>query len=325
MLHKRQSRVLNEDIAKEHIPRFSRRDMTIGNLIEPFNFRGKTAYFLKDNSHIWGARQSSDRPIELADALFEFIADLAKSEEQHYFLDLLLDVFIEHVLAAFFWKRLLKTASQLPKVFAPRLFELCIAKPILLHLEVSYELGLFLENAASEFTAEQLRQIEECILALPIEAKDQENADYLIMHRDSLLARIPMELLSTEEGKSIREKMERENNIPENRPPITFNTWSEPYTEEKWLKDKGVDTTTPENQKLQEYSQILEKFCKDWNSDNPTSEAIDLILPKMQMVYSIIKDYTAGNKEIINILWRKLTECASILAGIVDSLDNDSF
>lgn len=315
---------LNHFIVQEYILRFSRRDMTIDDLIEPFDFRGKTAYFVKDDSYMWDARQSSDEPIELADALFEFIADLAKFEEQHYLLDSLLDVFIEHVLAAFFWKRLLKTASQSPKVFAPRLFGLCIAKPILLHLEVSYELGLFLENAASEFTAEQLRQIEECILALPIEAKDQENADYLITHRDSLLARIPMELLSTK-GKSIREKMERESNIPENRPPITFTTWREPYTEEKWLKDKGVDTTTPENQKLQEYSEILEKFCKDWNSDNPTSEAIDLILPKMQTVYSIIKDYTAANKEIINILWRKLTQCASILVGIIDSLDNDSF
>ena len=79
-------------------------------------------------------------------------ADLAQSEEQHKLLDSLLDIFIEQALAAFFWKRLLKTASQFPKVFASRLFGLCIAKPILLHLEVSYELGLFLENAASEFT-----------------------------------------------------------------------------------------------------------------------------------------------------------------------------
>ena len=97
------------------------------------------------------------------------------------------------------------------------------------------------------------------------------------MHRNSLLARIPMELLFTEEGKSIREKMERKNNVPENRPPMSFSFSRETVTEEKWLRDKGIDTTTPENQKLQEYSQILEKFCKDWNSDNPTSEAVDLI------------------------------------------------
>ena len=315
---------LNNFIAKEYIFRFSRSGMTIDDLKEPFDFRGKTAYFVKDDSHVWDAQESSDEPIELADALFEFIADLAKSEEQYYLLDLLLDIFVEYVLAAFFWKRLLERASQFPKVFAPRLFELCIAKPILLHLEVSYELGMFIENAASEFSSEQLRQIEESILVLPIEAENEENDEYLTMHRDSLFARIPMDLLSTE-GKSIREKMERENNVPENRPPVSFSFSSETVTEEKWLRDKGVDTTTPENKKLQEFSQILEQFCNDWKKDVPTSEAIQFILPKMQMVYSIIKDYTAANKEIINILWRKLIECASILAGIVDSLDNDSF
>ncbi len=316
---------LNYIIAKEHFLRFSREDMTIEELNEPFNFHEKTANFVQDHSYIWDAQNSSDESIEMADTLFDYMSELAKSEDQHNLLDSLLEVFIDHVLAAFFWKRLLKTGSQFPKVFAPRLFELCLAKPILLYLEASYELGLFLENAASEFTPEQLRQIEESILALPNEAKDQENDDYLIMHRDSLLAQIPMELLSTEDAKSIRKKMERENNVPENRPPISFNTWSEPYTEEKWLKDKGVDTTTPENKKLQEYSQILKQFCEEWNKDDPTSEAIQFVLPKMQTVYSTIKGYTKSNNKIIDILWRKLTECASILAGIVNNLENDSF
>ena len=318
-------RSLNYIIAKKHILRFSREDMTIKELNKPFGFHGKTAYFVKDDSHVWDARQSSDEPIEMVDVLFEFIAELADAEEKHSLLDSLLDVFIDHVLATFFWKRLLKTASEYPKVFAPRLFELCIAKPILLHLEVSYELGLFLENAASEFTPEQLRQIEESILARPNEAKDQENDEYLIMHRDSLLARIPVELLSSEDAKSIRKEMDRKNSVPENRPPISFNTCCEPYTEEKWLKDEGVDTTTPENKKLQEYSQILEEFCKDWNKDEPTLEAIHFILPKMQTVYSTIKEYTESNNKIIDILWRKLTECASILAEIVNNLENDSF
>ena len=315
---------VNSFIENEYIFRFSKTKMTIEDLKEPFDFRKKTACFVKDDSHVWDARQSSDKPIEMVDVLFEFIAELADVEEKHSILDSLLDVFAEHVVAAFFWKRLLKTGSQFPKVFASPLSELCIAKPILLHLEVSYELGLFLKNAAYEFTSEQLSQIVERILALPIEAKDQENDEYLMMHRNKLLAQIPMELLSSDEAKSIRKKMEHENSVPENRPPVSFNTWSEPYTEEKWLKDKGVDTTTPENKKLQEYSQILEEFCRDWNKDNPTSEAIQSILPKMQTVYSIIENHTESN-EIIDILWCKLTECASILAGIVNNLENDSF
>ena len=95
---------------------------------ETFNFRGKLAYFVEDNSYIWDEGEALDEPIEVADALFEFITELAMS--QNPLLDLLLDVFRDYVWVAFFWKRLLKTADPVSKgIFAPRLFELCTAKP----------------------------------------------------------------------------------------------------------------------------------------------------------------------------------------------------
>ena len=217
----------------------------------------------------------------MADTLFDYMSKLAESEDQHNLLDSILDVFIDHVLAAFFWKRLLKVGSQFPTVFSNRLFDLCIAKPILLHLEVSYELGLFLKNAAYEFTSDQLRQIEEHILALPIEAKDQENDDYLIRHRDSLLAQIPKELLSTKKAKLIRKEMEQENSVPEHSPPFSSYKFREPYTEEEWLKDNGVDTTTPENQKLKSFSDSLEGFITEWRNKKPTQEDAALISTKV--------------------------------------------
>ena len=312
---------LNFFIIRFHIVGYLTDNRTFEELIETFDFSGKPVYLVGDNSYMWDEQQHTDEPIKMANTLFEFIAELVKSEDP--LLDPLLDIFRDEVWVAFFWKRLLKIASQFPKIFALRFFDLCIAKPIQIRFETSYELGLFLKAAASEFTCEQLLQIEESILA--ISEGTEDNCESLEMCRNRLLAQIPRNLLSTDEGKKIREEMEREDNVPDNQPPVSFRTWSEPVTEEKWLRDKGVDTTTPENKKLQEFSQILEQFCNDWKKDVPTSEAIQFILPKMQMVYSIIKDYTAANKEIINILWRKLIECASILAGTVDSLDNDSF
>ncbi len=318
-------RSLNYIIAKERILRFSRRNKTIEELLEHFEFQGKTAYFVRDHSHIWNARNSSVESIEMADTLFDYMSKLAESEDQHNLLDSILDVFIDHVLAAFFWKRLLKVGSQFPKVFAPRLFELCLAKPILLYLEISYELGLFLKNAAYEFTSDQRRQIEERILALPIEAKGQENDEYLEMRRNSLIAQIPKKLLTTKNAKLLRRKMERENSVPENRPPVSFNTWSEPYTEEKWLKDKGVDTTTPENQKLNSFSDSLEDFTTEWRNKKPTQEDAALIIPKLQKVHESIKGKMNTDDELINILWRKLTESAAILGRIAEDIDNDSF
>ena len=315
---------LNCFIAKEHVFQFSRKDMTIDKLIEPFDFHGKTAYFVKDDSYIWDAQISSDEPIEMANTLFDFMTKLAKSEEQYNLLDSILDVFVDQVYVAFFWKRLLKIASQFPKVFAPRLFELCIAKPILIHLEVSYELGLFIENAAYEFSSEQLHQIEESILALPNELKNQENHNYLKMHRDSLLAQIPMELLSTDEAKSIREKMERENNVPENRPLASFHTGWESVTEEKLLKEKGIDPNKPENQVLLSLSKPLVQFSSEWRNSSLSNEAAKLVFPQLQEAYAA-KSNTQAKKEVINSLFHKIAECAAILGRIADKLDNEAF
>ena len=104
----------------------------------------KLRSFVQDYSNVWDERGSfdalteiMDEPIEMVDepmkmarVLFEFIAALAMSEESLPLLDSLLDVFRDNVQVAFFWKRLLEKATQFPEVFAPRLFELCIAKPI---------------------------------------------------------------------------------------------------------------------------------------------------------------------------------------------------
>ena len=132
-------RSLNVFIFGEHIFRYLRAGVELEDMIEIFDFRGKPAYFMEDGSYIWDAGNSSDEPIEMADALFEFIGELARSEDSG--LDLILDIFRDEVVVAFFWKRLLKTAAQSPKVFAHHLFELCISEPVQTHPETFYELG----------------------------------------------------------------------------------------------------------------------------------------------------------------------------------------
>ena len=317
---------LNAFIIREHVSQYVSNDVPSENLIQTFNFRGKTAYFVKDDSYIWDARQSSDEPIEIADSLFEYIGNLAEFKEKQALLDSLVDAFRDNVVVAFFWKRLLKTASQHPKIFVSRLFDLCIAKPVLQHLETAYELGLFLENAAYDFLDEQRQQIEKKILNIPKEAKDQENREYLIKHRNRLIARIPKELLSTKKAKSIREKMERNNNVPKNRPLVRIGTatW-EPYTEEEYLKEHGVDTTTPKNQKLKRLSDSLENFVTKWRNIKPTQKDTEFILPKLREAHQHITGKTNTTDDLTNLLWRKVTESSAILCRITDGLDSDAF
>ena len=278
-----------------------------------FKFRGQLAYFVEDNSYIGDDRQHRNRPMTMADTLFEFIAGLSESE--HSLLDSLLDVFRDEVWFAFFWRRLLKTASRFPKIFAPRLFELFTAKPILIGNDALYELGLFLQAAVSEFTPEQRLQIEETIMNLP--AEDKEDRESLEVRRNLLLAQIPPTLLRTPEAKTIRGDMERENTVPENRPLESFGpvTWGR-YTDEEWLQDQGVDTTTPENQELQVFFRSLDKFHSDWLNESPTEEATELILPLLREAYAAIKGDTEADKEVIDQLCYYLTACAAILGRV---------
>ena len=310
---------LNSFIIDTYTFRDTQEGMTVK---ETFNFRGKRAYSVEDIGFMWEGREYTNEPIEMADALFEFIAELAMSRNPP--LDSLLDVFRDHVRAAFFWKRLLKTAAQFPEVFAPHLFELCIAKPIQMSDVVFYELCTFLEAAVPEFTPEQRLRIEDTILGLPKEAIDKDHRESLEQRRNQLLAQIPS-LLLTGPAKEIREAMEDRKDVPVKRPPIDFSTWVEPYNDVKWLQEQDVDTTTPEHQELQRFFKDLDKFNSDWLNDVPTEEATELILAALEEGYATITGNTGADKEVVDLLWYKLTACAAILSRVADNPDSHLF
>lgn len=318
-------RSLNFFIIKEHIAGYLKDGVTFEDLIETFEFRGKQAYFVPDNSHIWDETSYPDEPIKIADELFKFIAALASSQNSLLDLDSLLDVFWDEVWVAFFWKRLLKTAVQSPKVFAPLLFELCIAKPIQMGNDALHELGLFLENAASEFTPNQRRQIEDTILALPEEAMDEDDRKFLEYRRNRLIASIPQGLLQTKEAEKIREDMAQTDQVPENTPLFSSESRSEPYTEENRLQDQGVDTDAPENQELQSFFGPLGKFTSGWPNGTPIEEAVEEILPQLQEAYAAIHRNPEANKAVIDSLWCELIACVSILSRVAVNLDTNQF
>ncbi len=316
-------RSLNVFIVGKYIVRYLKEGVEIEDMIDTFNFRRKPAYFMEDGSYIWGARNSSDEPIEMADTLFEYIGELAMSEDPY--LDSLLDIFRDEVIVAFFWKRLLGTASQFPKIFALHLFELCRAEPILRGNDTRDELGMFLETAASEFRLDQRRQIEKKILALPEEATDEDSHNALASRRNRLLERIPENLLVTDEAKQIRKKMVRENDIQKNRPLVSFSTQTEAVTEEKWFQTQGVDITKSENQGLQRFSAPLNKFNSDWMNGVPTMEASKLVLPQLRKAHTAVKNNTEADKEVMNSLWHKLAACVAILGRVANKLENSEF
>lgn len=316
---------LNNFIIDQHIVEYLKEGVKLEDLPEEFQFRGKAAHYVPDGSYIWDEAEYTNQPIQMANELYKFIGELASSQTSLAELDSLLDVFRDNVWAAFFWRRLLETAAQAPKVFASRLFELCIARPMQIESETLRELGVFLEAAASEFTDEQLRQIEETIMTLPEDETDAEHREYLEHRRDRLLARIPAELLKTDDAKKVRKAMEKVNKVPTNEPLVTFSSWSEPYSEEKWLKKKGVDLLRPENQELQKFFAPLEKFTSAWQNKIPTADAVKSILPVATESYAALNQNIGADSTVLNSAWTKLASCVETMSREVAEPESDVF
>ena len=288
---------------------------------EIFNFCGKHACFVEDNGYAWNElRIILAEPTKMAKALCDFITELAMSKDPR--LDSLLNVFCDYVEVAPFWKRLLKTAAQFPEIFAPRLYELCIAKPIQMSNEVCDELCAFLEIAAAEFTPKQRLQIEQSILELPEEGG--QSREFLKRRRNQLLQQIPPNLLLTDAAKGIGEAMECEKGVPVNEQVVSVSSESEADTDEKWLQKRDGDTTKPESQELQRFFKPLDKFNSNWREDMPTEEATESILQTLEEGYATITENTGGNKEV-DLLWYKLTACAAILAQVADNPESCLF
>lgn len=310
---------LNLFIIGRHIVGYLKEGIKLEELPVEFDFRGKVAKYMQDASYIWDASEYQDEPIKLADEIFRYLDEVASSEVQIQMLDSILDVFRDCVYVAFLWRRLLKSASQVPQIFAARIFDLCIAPPVQTGPETIHELGMFLEAAAPIFTREQLAKIEYTLVNLPNAGNGSKRKESLEHIRDRLLARIPLDLLQTGEAKKIREEMMIADKVPPNEPMAKFTSWSSAYTTEKWLEDQGANLEKPENKALQKFFAPLDAFTSEWQNRIPNETSINSILPLLKETYVCLKGTVYADKPVLNSTWTKLASCMeSISKGCAD-------
>jgi hypothetical protein len=139
------------------------------------------------------------------------------------------------------------------------------------------------------------------------------------------LARIPAELLKTDEVKKVRKAMEKAKKVPTNEPLVTFSSSLEPYSEEKWLKEKGVDLLRPENQELQQLFAPLEKFTSAWQNKIPTADAVKSILPVAKESYAARNQNVGADPAVLNSAWTKLASCVETMSREVAEPESDEF
>jgi hypothetical protein len=316
---------LNYYVICRHIVGSLKEGAKLDDLPVSFQFRGKMAHYVMDVSYIWDESEYRDEPIEMADEFFKYIIELPSLQDGMLILEQLLDIFCENVWIAFFWRRLLNAAAQVPEAFAKYLFELCIAWPIQTGSETLRELGLFLEAAACHFTDDQIYQIECSILNLPNIKTEKMFYEHLEWRRDRLLARIPAKFLKTEEAKKLRKTMESSGNIPNNEPLVSSQFESRPYSEDEWLRNQGAEPTRPENQELQKLFTPLGGFEAKWRNEVPTSDAVALIMTPAKRIYEVLINNPSGDEAVVDLAWTKLASCLETIARAVNNLNSEEY
>lgn len=316
---------LNKFIVAEHIARYAYEGIELEDLPEHFVFRGGEARYVADGSYIWDEGEYVDKPIEMAHVLFDLVRELASSRETLTQLDRLLDVFRDTVWVAFFWRRLLRVATQVPETFAPRLLDLCVAKPVQSGSETVWDLGAFLEAAAPHYEERQIAQIERTLLALPSSEEDSDRREVLEHRRDRLLARIPVDRLRSVEARELRRSLDQDGEASVNRSLVTFESWSEPYSEERFLERRGVDTGRAENRALLDDFAPLEKFSSKWLNEVPTMEAVVAILPIARELHARLRRPSDADEAVVDAAWSKLASSAATMSHAVSDPDSDAF
>lgn len=308
---------LNAFVIDQHLRRYDQQlTIDVERDAERFAFRGGAAFYLSDGSYAWD-QSHTDEPIKMADSLFSFIDKLASEEAHNDILDILLDELRDHAVAAFFWKRLLESGCRVPRVFAPRLYELCLAKPVLIGNETLQDVGSFIEAAASFLTNEQRLEIEEAILSLA-EGVSEETRDQFERLRNRLIARMPVELLQTEAAKSLVQEMEQTNSVPTNDPLFSMNISFGPppgfSSEEMWMKRQGLNPKRPENQVLLNLTSPLEAFAGRWQNGVPSEDEVRSILNQAEEAYKTLQGSTGADEAVIESTLTKIAECASSMS-----------
>jgi hypothetical protein len=311
-------RSLNEYVSRRHVVRFLNPGFTIDDVTERFAFRGRTAVYVRDLSYSWEAGHR-DEPIEMADQLFGHIEAIAAAGDVAS-IESLLDLFAAEVRCAFFWKRLLESGSRVPSVFAGRLFELVVAEPILKNSETLQALGTFLEAATPHFDADQRVVVEQRVLALVDEVPDEKQAEWRTHRRNRLLSRLPRELLTTDDAKHLRQELEEQSGLIENRPLVRFETGWGKYSEEQWLRDEGADPSRQENKTLLEATKAVDQFSSEWRNGRPTAESVAAIVPELRTAFRAVTEITAVDDKVRAMAWTRTASAAEAVArGIEDA------
>jgi hypothetical protein len=271
-------RAIDRFVERDHVEPYINEGYTIDDLTERFRFGDRDALYVRDISESWRASSHQDEELRIADRVFQYVEQGAEAGDTRA-VDLALQTLVQQARMAFWWGGLLAVAARHARLFAERLFPLCVAEPILSGSATIKQVTDFIAAAYSHWTPDQRETVERAVLSL---GGDELDEQWRTRRRQRLLGLIPEELLATQAARDVRIAMARSGEQPTNEPLVKFNFSYGSFGETEWLREQGADPEKVSNKHVREVSAPLEAFDREWQNATPTPEAVTAVLPVIE-------------------------------------------
>ena len=314
-------RALNGHILRNYVVRYLNPGYNVSDLTETFTFRGQPATYIRDLSYSWESSGGTDDATSLGDQLFGWLKEELRNNGEEK-VNLVIDVLAAEATVAYWWKQLLELGSDFPEVLAQVLFPLVVARPVLQNLETLQAVGLFIERAAGHLTLSQREELERLVLA----NVDTDNAGNTVtVKRDRLIACFPRELISTVDGRRLRDKLETRGSLPKNDPLVDMSVSWGPYNDKEWLEEQGADLELLDNIRLLEVTDISEEFGSMWRNSRPSEEAIADFIPALMGGLDAVRAPGMADIAVVRTARTRLSLGAAAVAKNLDKDDTEVF
>ncbi|MGN6602746.1 MAG: NACHT domain-containing protein [Ginsengibacter sp.] len=299
-------KVVNKFIIEEKVPK------GLKLKAEKFNYGDLECKYIIDLSSIWAENIHYYKRAEIADKIIFHIEELILKQDIKY--ESLIHEYIKHAKVGYTWKLLFKLGNKYPSQLAKQLYPLLIVPPLMKGPDTSYEVRELIGNAAEFLTDQEIKEIEKTIFLTY-----DSSQTYVI---SSALSRIPSVRIQMKRSKNFISK----NGTVANEPGFKSSFSSEAFTSEMWLKEKGVDMSKPQNEKLTKLNGQLEVFNNTWLNRSPDiSEYKEILNLAKKCYYEITEKKDEIHEDLFFSVLSSIAKTFSIICRNLSGIDNENF
>jgi hypothetical protein len=304
-------------IESEHRPRSP--EDTIYYVID-----GAERSVLVDYSAIWDSSGVRGEALDIADAYFRRLEELARSPSSEELARATAQEFVRDAQYAYFLRKILIVAGNTGPALADVVYPLLSSTTALSSYDLSSLIGEALRTNYSALDKPRRNAIETAILTLT-EGEQGDRLEAMTHIRDRLLGCIPIDQLSLPASLRRVEELSDRGGPPENRPPfISHGVRVSPYTDDDRLRERGIPIDETPNAMFREVGKRLWSFAGQFQNGTPSDSDVATIDADIDEVWKILRAGAIGiHKDIANSAEAELLAACATVAKM-KSLDCQS-